>query len=335
MNTEFWKGRSVLVTGATGLLGGWLVKELLKLSAEVVVLIRDGLPNNMLVREGLVNSVVTVRGSLQDKSLLQRTMSEYSISTIFHLAAQSIVIVARADPVGTLEANVQGTWNLLEAARQSSVRQVIVASSDKAYGIGAQLPYLETHPLQGRFPYEVSKSCTDLIAQMYATSYGLPVAITRCSNLFGGGDLNFARIIPNLIHCALRGKRVVIPNGGQAMREFLYIKDAVAAYLCLAEHMAEDKLLEGEAFNFGLGTPVNILDLAHQVLKLMRCSHLQPIVEPGSTLEILMQYSSSEKALRLLGWAPQYSLEEGLLETITWYKTFLETYEEKNKPSLA
>jgi CDP-glucose 4,6-dehydratase len=318
----FWSGRSVFITGASGLLGGWLVKQLMEEGADIVALIRDGTPKSMLFREGLVERINTVSGGLDDAALLRRAMGEYSVDTVFHLAAQAIVGVAKLDPVGTLEANVRGTWNVLEAARQAQVRQTIVASSDKAYGVSADLPYREDHPLQGTYPYDVSKSCTDLISKMYAESYGLPVVIARCANLFGGGDLNFSRTIPGVVQATLRDERFLIRSDGKFVRDFLYVKDAASAYMCLAEKLASDKQLAGEAFNFSLETRATVLEIVQIVLAMMQREHLQPIIQNIASAEIREQYLSVEKARRVLDWKPHYSLETGLKETIEWYRAY-------------
>jgi CDP-glucose 4,6-dehydratase len=318
----FWSGRSVLVTGASGLLGGWLVKELVDEGADVTALIRDGAPKSMLFREGWINQINTVNGGLHDTALLRRTISEYAVDTLFHLAAQTIVGVAKADPITTLKANVQGTWNVLEAARQMQVKQIVVASSDKAYGPSDELPYREDHPLRGRYPYDVSKSCADLISTMYAATYGLPVVIARCANLFGGGDLNFSRTIPGAILATLKGERFLIRSDGKFVRDFLYVKDAATAYLRLAEKLADNRDLAGEAFNFGLEIRVTVLELVQSVLAMMRSEHLQPIVQNIASSEIREQYLSAVKARGVLDWKPTYTLEAGLQETIDWYREF-------------
>lgn len=322
LNTSFWKDRPVLVTGATGLLGGWLVKGLVQRGAHVVALVRDGAPGCMLAKEGLLDRVATVHGDILDLRLLQRTLSEYSVDTLFHLAAQAIVGVAKLDPVDTLESNVRGTWNVLEAARLTKTAQIVVASSDKAYGPAVTLPYTEDHPLRGRYPYDVSKSCTDLICAMYATTYGLPVVISRCANLFGGGDLNFSRTIPGVILATLKGERFLIRSDGKFVRDLLYVKDAVEAYLLLAEKLAGQRALAGEAFNFGLGVRLTVLDIVERILGLMRRTDLEPIIQNTATSEIREQYLSWEKASRLLGWSPRYELEHSLAETIEWYQEY-------------
>lgn len=320
--TDFWREKPVLVTGGTGLLGSWLTEALVERGAHVVVLMRDRVPYSRFISAGIIERVITVDGSLQDQGLLRRTLCEYSVETVFHLAAQPLVGVAKLDPVGTLEANVQGTWNLLEAARHSGVRQIVVASSDKAYGPPTQLPYLEDHPLQGKYPYDVSKSCVDLICGMYAVTYGLPVAVTRCGNLFGGGDLNFSRTIPGLIRSTLRGERFVIRSDGRYVRDFLYVRDAAEAYLRLAELMGSRPELTGEAFNFSLEVPMTVLALVEKILGMMQRRDLEPVIQNTATAEIREQYLSAEKARRVLGWSPTYGLDRGLHETIVWYRKF-------------
>lgn len=304
-------------------MGGWLTEALMARGAEVVLLVRNAAPECLLAREERLKSLNRVYGSLADFSLLRRAFSEYSIKTVFHLAAQPLVGVAMRDPVGTLEANIQGTWHVLEAARLTGVEHVVVASSDKAYGADRHLPCLETHPLQGRFPYDVSKSCADLISTMYAVTFGMRLGITRCANLFGGGDFNFSRMIPDLIRSTLRGERFVVRSDGKFVRDFLYVKDAVSAYLLLGERVWENPELSGEAFNFGPEMPVQVLDLVHKVLEIMGRTDLEPVIQNQARAEVREQHLSSAKARRVLGWAPRYTLEEGLRETIDWYRKFL------------
>jgi CDP-glucose 4,6-dehydratase len=319
MRRDHWRDKPVFVTGATGFLGGWLVRELVERQARVIALVRDGAPQSCFARDGMANRVETVHGALADQALLRRTLCEYEISTVFHLGAQAIVGVARADPIGTLEANVAGTWNLLEAARHSPVQEVVVASSDKAYGPSRRLPYSETHPMEGRYPYDVSKSCVDLICRMYAETYGLPVCVTRCGNLFGGGDRNHRRTIPGVIMSTLRGERFVIRSDGHFVRDFLYVRDAVHAYLTLAEAMAAGPELRGEAFNFSMEVRYTVLEIADQVLQLMGRPELRPIVQSIATDEIREQYMVANKARRVLGWSPKFTMQQGLQETIAWY----------------
>ena len=323
-SVDFWHGRPVLVTGATGLLGSWLVPALHRRGADVTVLVRDALPRSLLVADGWLDKVNVVRGSLSDDSLLRRTFAEYGIQTVFHLGAQTLVGVAKVDPLGTLEANVRGTWLLLEAARQAKVPQVIVASSDKAYGDSTQLPYREDHPLQGRFPYDCSKSCADLISTMYAQTYGLGVAIARCGNLFGGGDLNFSRLIPGVIMATLRGQPFQIRSDGSFVRDFLYVEDAVQAYLELAQGLAADAGLAGQAFNFGLELRPTMLDLTHKVLAIMERSDLPPQVLNVASAEICEQTLDATKARTVLGWKARHGMDDGLRRTVDWYSRHFE-----------
>ena len=333
----FWHGRSVFVTGATGLVGSWLVPRLVEQGAEVAALIRDRVPNSRLIREHWLEKISVADGSFTDAALLRRVMAEYAVDTVFHLGAQTLVGVAKKDPVGTLEANVQGTWNILEAARQCQVRQVVIASSDKAYGDSTELPYVETQALRGRFPYDVSKSCVDLISQMYAATFAVPVAIARCGNLFGGGDLNFSRTVPGVIQATLLGEPFRIRSDGHYVRDFLYVEDAVEAYLLLAEKLAADPSLRGEAFNFGLEVRLTVLELVQMVLERMGRTELKPVIENTASAEIREQYMSVEKARRVLDWFPRYGMDEGLKRTISWYRSFLGAgrFEETASPALA
>ena len=323
---SYWKGKTVFVTGATGLMGSWLVKALINEEAEVVALVRDQTPRSMLVREGLIRRVAVVSGDVESLPTMRRAIAEYQPHTVFHLAAQPLVQVAKLDPVGTLRANVAGTWNVLEACRLTGKSNVVVASSDKAYGANQNLPYHESYPLQGRYPYDVSKSCADLITQMYSATYGVRAAVARCGNLFGGGDLNFSRTIPGVIRATLAGERFVIRSDGKFVRDFLYVKDAAESYLLLGERLAEDDSISGEAFNFSLGMRFTVLDIANMVLKLMGRTDLEPIIQNNASSEIREQYLDTTKARERLGWAPKYPMEEGLRETIAWYQHELEDF---------
>ncbi|MCX5998578.1 MAG: GDP-mannose 4,6-dehydratase, partial [Chloroflexi bacterium] len=281
--SQFWLDRPTFVTGGTGLVGGWLLQRLVDAGAEVVCLVRDWVPQSELVRARLIERVRVVRGDVRDQALLERTIGEYEIDTVIHLAAQTIVTIANRNPVSTFETNIGGTWSLLEACRRSpTVKQIIVASSDKAYGDHDALPYDEETPLQGRHPYDVSKSCSDLIAQTYAITYGLPLAISRCGNFYGGGDLNWSRIVPGTIRAVLRGQRPIIRSDGQHIRDYFYVEDGAAAYMLLAERLAENPDLRGEAFNFSNETQVTVLELAEQILALMG-SRLRPDVRNEAT----------------------------------------------------
>lgn len=320
LNRSFWLDRMVLVTGGTGLVGSWLVKFLQAAGADVVCLVRDWVPQSELVRTHTLDKIKVVRGDICDQALMERVLAEYEIETVFHIAAQTIVGVAHRSPIGTFEANIQGTWVLLEACRRSPlVKQVIVASSDKAYGKQEILPYDETTPLQGDHPYDVSKSCADLIARTYYVSYGLPVCITRCGNFYGGGDLNWNRIIPGTVRSILRNQRPLIRSDGNYVRDYFYVEDGAAAYMLLAEKMAEDSTLHGEAFNFSNELQVTVLDVVEQILTMMGSS-LRPDIRNEVSYEIRKQYLSAEKARRLLSWKPLFNLESGLTRTIDWYK---------------
>lgn len=313
----------MLVTGGTGLLGSWLTEELVRRGARVVCLVRDWVPQSRLVTAGLTAKIATVYGAIEDIAVLERILSEYEVDTVFHLAAQTIVGVANREPLATFEANIKGTWNLLEACRRvGQVSRIILASSDKAYGDCEILPYDETTPLRGEHPYDVSKSCADLIGRSYAVSYGLPVCITRCGNFYGGGDLNFNRLIPDTIRSTLRGRPLTIRSDGSYVRDYFYVKDGVLAYLHLAEQM-DDRQLWGEAFNFSNELQISVLDMVDKILGLMDRSDLKPVISNQATNEIKHQYLSAAKARQLLDWHPQYELAVALQETIDWYRYFL------------
>ncbi|MGQ8923365.1 GDP-mannose 4,6-dehydratase [Bacillus halotolerans] len=318
---SFWKNKNVFVTGCTGLLGSYLVKELIEQGANVTGLVRDHVPQSNLYQGEHVKKMNFVQGALEDLPVIERALGEYEIDTVFHLAAQAIVGVANRNPVSTFEANILGTWNVLEACRKHPlIKRVIVASSDKAYGDQENLPYDEDMPLQGKHPYDVSKSCADLISHTYFHTYGLPVCITRCGNLYGGGDLNFNRIIPQTIQLVLNGEAPEIRSDGTFVRDYFYIEDAVQAYLLLAEKMEEHNLA-GEAFNFSNEIQLTVLELVEKILKKMN-SNLKPKVLNQGSNEIKHQYLSAEKARKLLNWTPAYTIDEGLEKTIAWYTEF-------------
>ena len=320
----FWQDRPTLVTGATGLVGSWLVERLLERRADVLCLVRDAVPQSQLVRSGLIQKVKVVHGDVTDQDLLERALGEYEIDTVIHLAAQTIVGIANRNPVSTFDSNIRGTWALLEAARRSpAVKQIVLASSDKAYGDQTHLPYDEATPLQGRHPYDVSKSCADLIAQTYAHTYDLPVVVTRCGNFYGGGDLNWNRIVPGAIRAVLRGKQPIIRSDGTFVRDYFYVEDGAAAYTLLAERLAADRSLAGEAFNFSNEVQVTVLELVRRILALM-ASDLEPIVLNEAPGEIRHQYLSAAKARRTLDWHPQFNFDQGLELTIDWYRRFFE-----------
>ncbi len=323
LNRAFWLDRPTFVTGGTGLVGSWLVRRLVAAGADVVCLVRDWVPQSELVRTGTLENVKVVRGDIRDRDVLERVLGEFEIDTVLHLAAQTIVTIANRNPVSTFESNIAGTWNVLEACRRSpKVRQIVMASSDKAYGDQDQLPYDEKTPLQGQHPYDVSKSCADLIANTYAVSYDLPVVITRCGNFYGGGDLNWNRIIPGTIRSILRGQAPVIRSDGQYIRDYFYVEDGAAAYMLLAEQLAARPGLKGEAFNFSNEIQVTVSQIVGDILDLMNSS-LKPDIRNEVSNEIRHQYLSAEKARQMLGWKPLYSLNEALGKTIVWYRNFL------------
>ena len=323
LSPAFWADRPTLVTGATGLVGAWTLRRLVEAGADVVCLVRDWVPGSEAVRGGLLERATVVRGDVRDREVLERTLGEYEIDTVLHLAAQTIVGIANRNPISTFETNVAGTWALLEACRRSPlVRQVVVASSDKAYGEQHELPYREETPLEGRHPYDVSKSCADLIATSYAVTYELPVTITRCGNFYGGGDLNWNRIVPGTIRSVLRGQRPVVRSDGSLVRDYFYVEDGAAAYMGLAEWLAAHPEGRGEAFNFSNETQLTVSELVERILALMG-SDLVPDVRGEASHEIPAQFLDAAKARTTLGWAPLYSLDEGLERTIAWYREAL------------
>ncbi len=299
------------------------MRRLFELGADVVCLVRDWVPQSELVRARIIERVKAVRGDVRDQALLERALGEHEIDTVIHLAAQTIVGIANRNPISTFEANITGTWTLLEACRRTpTVKQIVLASSDKAYGDHEALPYNEEAPLRGRHPYDVSKSCADLIAQSYAHTYSLPVAITRCGNFYGGGDLNWNRIVPGTIRSVLRGQRPIIRSDGNYVRDYFYVEDGAEANLLLAERLAARPELRGEAFNFSNEIQVTVLDLVQRILARMN-SNLAPDIRNEASNEILHQYLSAEKARRMLGWSPLFTLEDGLDRTIAWYEEIL------------
>jgi CDP-glucose 4,6-dehydratase len=320
---DFWRDRPVLVTGATGLLGGWLVSRLVELGADVVCLVRDWVPQSILLGGDLLDRVTVVRGDIDDQECLERVLSEYEIDTVQHLAAQTIVGVGLRSPVGTFETNIGGTWRLLEACRRVGVKQVVVASSDKAYGEQAVLPYAEDMPLDGRHPYDASKSCADILTQTYAHTYGVKAAITRCGNFYGGGDLNWNRLFPGTIRSVLRGQRPVIRSDGTFVRDYIYIEDAAEAYLGLAMALARRDDLAGEAFNFSTETPLSARAAVDKILAAMGSS-LEPEIRNEARAEIKNQFLSAKKAREVLGWKPVFAIDDALRRTIGWYQDYFE-----------
>ncbi len=323
MTGSFWRDRPVFVTGATGLLGGWLTKRLLDHGASVVALVRDWVPASGFLQQKMHEQVTVVRGDLSSPELLERVLGEYEIEVVFHLAAQTIVGIANRNPLSTYESNVRGTWNVLEACRRSPlVKSVVLASSDKAYGEQPVLPYSENMPLLGQHPYDVSKSCADMIAQSYARCSNVPVTITRCGNFYGGGDLNWNRVVPGTIRAVLRGEAPVIRSDGKFIRDYFYVEDGAAAYMLLAEKMLQDPSLAGSAFNFSNETQISVVELVEKILAKMG-SELKPVIQSQSLHEIRHQYLSAAYARQRLQWAPMFTLDEGLDRTISWYREAL------------
>ena len=321
-NTNFWRDKRVFVTGGSGLVGSWLIDELLAQKADVVALVRDWVPRSRLMRPDVLNQCTIVRGDLSDAKVLERILNEYEITHVFHLAAQTIVTIANTAPLSTFESNIAGTWNLLEACRiYGKIRSVVVASSDKAYGDVPELPYTEDMKLCAIYPYDVSKACADMIATSYARTWGVPVAITRCGNFFGGGDLNWNRIVPGTIRAIMRGEAPSIRSDGTLIRDYIYVEDAVSAYLTLAQQLTSRPELAGEAFNFSNATQRTVLELIEDILKIIG-SDLKPIIQNQASGEIKAQYLDSAKARDLLQWEPHFGLDEGLIRTVKWYKEF-------------
>ncbi len=327
--TDFWKNKNVFITGATGLLGSWLTKIMIDEGANVICLNRDITPRSIVWSSSsefnyIKDKLTVVQGCLEDYQLLERILNEYEIEVVFHLGAQTIVGVANRNPLSTFESNIRGTYNLLEACRRNreSIKAIVVASSDKAYGIQEKLPYDENTPLRGTHPYDVSKSCADLISYTYYHTYGLPVCVTRCGNLFGPGDMNFNRIVPGTIRSVLYGERPIIRSDGSYIRDYFYVKDGALAYMHLAEKIYEQDIA-GESFNFSNEIQLTVLELVEKILDIMGSS-LEPDILGKASNEIKHQYLSARKAHEILKWHPRYSLEESLKETVEWYINFLD-----------
>jgi CDP-glucose 4,6-dehydratase len=321
--TSTWRDRPVLVTGATGLLGGWLVEALLARGAHVVGIVRDGVPRSRVVHERVIDRIDVAHGDVRDGELVERVLAEYEVECVFHLAAQTIVGIANRAPLSTFDTNVRGTWTVLDAARRvPTVKRVIVASSDKAYGEHDTLPYDESADLKARHPYDVSKSAADLIAQSYFHTFGLPVVVTRCGNLFGGGDLNWNRIVPGTIRSALYGERPVIRSDGRLVRDYVYVEDAVDAYLLAADALAAGDDVAGTALNISYEQPLSVTEIVDRVLGVLGRRDLAPEVRNEATNEIREQYLRAAR-MRKLGWTPRFALDDGLTRTVAWYRKFL------------
>jgi CDP-glucose 4,6-dehydratase len=321
---KFWANRRVFVTGCSGFLGSWTVRELNLMGATTIGLVRDRNRGYIDDDPAIVPQFI-VEGALEDYQTVLRAINEHEADTVLHLGAQPVVGTAFRNPRSTFEANIRGTWHVLDACRElgKQVKRIVIASSDKAYGEAERLPYDETMPLNGRHPYDASKSCTDIIAQTYHETYKLPVCITRAANFFGGRDFNFSRIVPGTVRWALNGERPVLRSDGTMIRDYIYVRDAVLAYLMLAEKM-EDSALHGHAFNFSGETPLSVIELVNIILRLAGRPDLEPIILGEATAEIPCQYLAAGKARRMLGWEPGWTTEQALIETIDWYRNWLE-----------
>jgi CDP-glucose 4,6-dehydratase len=325
MGMSSWQGRRTFVTGATGIVGSWLVKRLLREGAYVVALVRDWDPQSELIRSGDVGRTSVVSGRLEDYAAIERALNEHEIDTVFHLGAQPIVTTALRNPLPTFEANIRGSYHVLEACRvhRTLVSRVVVASSDKAYGDGPSLPYTEDMPANGRHPYDVSKSCTDLLAMTYAHTYDLPVTVARCGNIYGGGDLNWSRIVPGTIRSLWRGERPIVRSNGLFTRDYIFVEDVVDAYLMLADQ-TDAVGVRGHAFNFSPESRLTVLEILRAVQRVMGREDLEPVILDQARAEILDQYLDSTKAHTRLGWRAHHSLEAGMRKTVDWYGQFFE-----------
>jgi CDP-glucose 4,6-dehydratase len=286
------------------------------------VLLRPPSTSLAIARHSYLRQCTVVEGELRDAYLLRTALKQQAPQTCFHLAAQSQVSAASQDPLSTFETNIAGTWHLLEACRDAGTTQVVIASSGKVYGTVGIHPYIESDPLQSRRPYNVSKACADLVAQSYAQTYGLPICTARCGNIFGGGDMNFQRVIPGLIRDTLHNERFIFRGDSRSVHDFLYVEDAVEAYLLLAENLHSNPALGGEAFNFSIGMPTSLLELSQQLLRIMGRSDLAPIMQNTEAQEVQMQALSTKKAREILGWTPNFKLEKGLTQTVSWYRKY-------------
>jgi len=320
-----WKEKSVLITGASGMLGGHVAERLAKSGANVVAIVRDDVPGCYFQTAGVGSKASVVRGSVEDYFLVERALNEYEVEVCFHLGAQTIVATANRSPLSTFESNIKGTWNVLEAARNSRLlKAIVVASTDKAYGESDRLPYTEEHPLLASHPYDVSKACADMLCHSYFSTYGLPIAVTRCGNIFGEGDLNFNRIVPGTIRSILEGRRPAVRSNGKMERDYVYVQDIADANLLLAGALLSGKE-KGEVFNFSYGKPQTVFETIEKIKRAMKSS-LEPVILDEAANEIQKQYLSSEKARKRLAWKPRFDFESGLEPTIKWYSSYLKAH---------
>lgn len=318
-----WRGRRVFVTGATGIVGSALCRWLVARGAYVAVLVQDHDPQSELVRSGTIRDLAVVSGRLEDRDVVERGILQHETETVFHLGAQTLVGSASRSPRATFEANVMGTWNLLEACRlhPQVVERVVVASSDKAYG-SQPLPYTESMPLEGRHPYDVSKSCTDLISTCYAHTYGVNVAIARCGNIYGPGDLNWSRIVPGTFRSLLRSEQPVLRSDGTFVRDYIHVDDVVSSYVTLADR-CRDEGVRGTGFNFSNEQPLTVLDIYGACCRAAGAPDVEPLILDRADREIRDQYLDATRARQVLGWAASVQLEDGLARTFAWYEALL------------
>jgi len=321
-NNNFWTLKNILVTGGSGFLGSYIIEKLLQRGANIIAIVRDQLAKSRLFYEKLNENITIVNGDISNYRLVERTLNEYEIEVVFHLAAQTIVSIANRAPISTFESNIKGSWNIFEASRNiETVERIIVASSDKAYGEKEKLPYNETDFLNAKHPYDLSKAITDLLAQGYYSTYNLPIGITRCGNLYGGGDLNFNRIVPQTIRSILYKQNPELRSDGTFLRDYFFVEDAADSYIMFAENLLE-KNLQGEAFNFGTGSPVRVLEVVEKLLAISGNKTLKPIIKNTAKGEIKDQYLDCNKAFKTFDWKPAHTLEMGLRKSFEWYKSW-------------
>jgi CDP-glucose 4,6-dehydratase len=324
-NQKYWSDKRVLVTGATGMVGSWLTRWLVEAGAYTVALVSDMDPQTELVRSGFINRINVMNGRLENYDDVERAINNHEVDTVFHLGAQPIVGAAHRSPRHTFESNIQGTWNILDACRVVSplVKRIVVASSDKAYGTQPNLPYTEDMSMNGDHPYEVSKSCTDLISVTYARTYGLPVTIARCGNIYGGGDLNWNRIVPGTFRSLIRKEQPILRSDGTFVRDYLHVDDIVSAYLLLGEHTDKPEFI-GQGFNFSDESPLTVMDIYKAICSAAGQPNTAPSILNSAVGEIKDQFLDSTKAHNLLGWHAQVSLADGLAKSYDWYVALLE-----------